>query len=115
MSAVLQGLQAFSGQLSLLLLAAGLLLWFWGTWPLLEGGSYLGRLHKLSVADTLGSSLMLLGLLLRIPGQWPLLALALLGLVVWNTIFGYVLASCSLPQPSGELRDAPPTESNRRH
>jgi multicomponent Na+:H+ antiporter subunit G len=51
----------------------------------------------LSVSDTLGSGLMLLGLLLRIPSQWPLLALALLGLVVWNTIFGYVLARCSQP------------------
>jgi multicomponent Na+:H+ antiporter subunit G len=100
MSAPAQTLQALSGHLSLLLLGAGLLLWFWGTWPLLEGGSYLGRLHKLSVSDTLGSALMLLGLLLRIPGQWPLLGLALLGLIVWNTIFGYVLASCSLPQPS---------------
>jgi multicomponent Na+:H+ antiporter subunit G len=39
---------------------------------------------------------MLLGLLLRIPQQWPLICLALLGLVVWNTIFGYVLARCSL-------------------
>jgi len=108
LSALLQAVQVVSGQLSLLLLMAGLLLWFWGTWPLLEGGSYLGRLHKLSVSDTLGSALMLLGLLLRIPGQWPLLALALLGLVVWNTIFGYVLASCSLPAPNGEPRDAPP-------
>ena len=107
MSVLAQAVQAFRGQLSLLLLATGLLLWFWGTWPLLEGGSYLARLHKLSVSDTLGSALMLLGLLLRIPGQWPLLALALLGLVVWNTIFGYVLASCSLPQPSGEPRHAP--------
>jgi multicomponent Na+:H+ antiporter subunit G len=92
-----------SGPLSLLLLSIGLLLWFWGSWPLLEGGSYLQRLHKLSVSDTLGSTLMLLGLLLRIPDQWPLLCLALLGLVVWNTIFGYVLARCSLPQA-----DAPP-------
>lgn len=81
--------------LSLLLLGAGLLLWFWGTWPLLEPISYLRKLHKLSVADTLGSVLMLLGLLLRIPQQWPLLSLALLGLVIWNTIFGYVLATNS--------------------
>lgn len=87
-------------QLSLLLLGAGLLLWFWGTWPLLEGGSYLSKLHKLSVSDTLGSGLMLLGLLLRIPQQWPLICLALLGLVVWNTIFGYVLARCSIDQRS---------------
>ena len=87
--------------MSLLLLGAGLVLWFWGTWPLLEQGSYLSKLHKLSVSDTLGSGLMLLGLLLRIPSQWPLLALALLGLVVWNTIFGYVLARCSQP---GELK-----------
>lgn len=83
--------------MSLLLLGAGLALWFWGTWPLLEQHSYLSKLHKLSVSDTLGSGLMLLGLLLRIPSQWPLLALALLGLVVWNTIFGYVLARCSQP------------------
>jgi multicomponent Na+:H+ antiporter subunit G len=100
MSTPLKAAQALSGPVSLLLLGAGLLLWFWGTWPLLEGGSYLGRLHKLSVSDTLGSALMLLGLLLGIPGQWPLLALALLGLIVWNTIFGYVLASCSLPPPN---------------
>jgi multicomponent Na+:H+ antiporter subunit G len=92
---------------SLLLLGAGLLFWFWGTWPLLEGRSYLSKLHALSVADTLGSALMLLGLLLRIPGQWPVLVLALVALIVWNTIFGYVLANCSLaprtpPRPEAE-------------
>ncbi|MFZ9947854.1 MAG: monovalent cation/H(+) antiporter subunit G, partial [Vulcanococcus sp.] len=41
--------------MSLLLLGAGLALWFWGTWPLLEERSYLSKLHKLSVSDTLGS------------------------------------------------------------
>jgi multicomponent Na+:H+ antiporter subunit G len=40
---------------------------------------------------------MLLGLLLRIPRQWPLLTLALLALMMWNTILGYVLAACSQP------------------
>ena len=90
---------------SLLLLGAGLTLWFWGSWPLLENSSYLSKLHALSVADTLGSALMLRGLLLRIPGQWPLLTLALLGLIVWNTIFGYVLAACSLP-----ARDSTPED-----
>ncbi|MEB3157248.1 MAG: monovalent cation/H(+) antiporter subunit G [Cyanobacteriota bacterium] len=108
MNALPPSVQALSGQLSALLLCGGLLLWFWGTWPLLEGGSYLGRLHKLSISDTLGSVLMLLGLLLRIPGHWPLLSLALLGLIVWNTIFGYVLASCSQPWPSDDPRDPPP-------
>jgi len=33
---------------------------------------------------------------------------ALLGLIVWNTIFGYVLASCSQPWPSDDPRDPPP-------
>ena len=47
------------------------------------------------------ASLMLLGLHLRIPHQWPLLCLALLGLMVWNTIFGYVLANCSLSREQG--------------
>mgnify|MGYP001554127485 CR=1 FL=1 len=79
----------------LLLLGVGLLMWFWGTWPLLEPWSYLRKLHALSVADTLGSACMIAGLLLRIPRAWPLLTLALLALIVWNTIFGYVLAACS--------------------
>lgn len=87
-----------------LLLLAGLVLWFAGTWPLLGRRSYLHKLHYLGIADTLGSALMLLGLLLRLNREWPLLLLALLSLVVWNTIFGYVLASCSqaLPRREGE-------------
>jgi multicomponent Na+:H+ antiporter subunit G len=89
-------LPPFTHAISALLFGWGLVFWFWGTWPLLERQSLLRKLHKLSVADTLGSSLILLGLLLRIPERWPLLCLALLGLVVWNTIFGYVLANCSL-------------------
>jgi multicomponent Na+:H+ antiporter subunit G len=92
--------------LSLLLLLVGLLFWFAGTWPLLGRGSFLRKLHYLGIADTLGSALMLLGLLLRLNPEWPLLLLALLSLVVWNTIFGYVLASCSQPLraqgPGGE-------------
>lgn len=98
-------LASFSHTLSAVLLASGLVFWFWGTWPLLERQSLLRKLHKLSVADTLGSALILLGLLLRIPQQWPLLCLALVGLVVWNTIFGYVLANCSLSREQ-RLREA---------
>jgi len=86
------------GWLSDGLLGLGLLLWFWGTWPLVEHRSLLVKLHRLSVADTLGSSLMLVGLLLRMPKLWPLLILSLFGLMLWNTIFGYVLASRSQSQ-----------------
>ena len=87
-----------------LLLLAGLVLWFAGTWPLLGRRSFLHKLHYLGIADTLGSALMLLALLLRLNREWPLLLLALLSLVLWNTIFGYVLASCSqaLPRREGE-------------
>jgi len=87
-----------------LLLLAGLVLWFAGTWPLLGRRNFLHKLHYLGIADTLGSALMLLALLLRLNREWPLLMLALLSLVVWNTIFGYALASCSqaLPRREGE-------------
>ncbi len=87
-----------------LLLLAGLVLWFAGTWPLLGRRSFLHKLHYLGIADTLGSALMLLGLLVSLNRECPLLLLALLSLVVWNTIFGYVLASCSqaLPRREGE-------------
>ncbi|MFO8238727.1 MAG: monovalent cation/H(+) antiporter subunit G [Prochlorococcaceae cyanobacterium] len=83
---------------SALLLLLGLLFWFAGSWPLLGRSSYLTKLHYLGISDTLGSALMLLGLLLRFQREWPLLVLALLSLVVWNTIFGYVLAACSQPR-----------------
>jgi multicomponent Na+:H+ antiporter subunit G len=81
--------------LSLGLLGLGLAFWFAGTWPLLGRASFLTKLHYLGVADTLGSALMLLGLLLRFNREWPLLLLALLALLIWDTIFGYVLAACS--------------------
>lgn len=85
--------------LSLLLIGLGLVFWFWGSWPLLGRASYLSKLHTLSVADNLGSALMLVGLLLKLPREWPLLTLALMMLVIWNTILGYVLAACSQSPP----------------
>lgn len=85
--------------LSLLLIGLGLMFWFWGSWPLLGRASFLSKLHSLSVADNLGSALMLVGLLLKLPRKWPLLMLALMMLVIWNTILGFVLAACSQSPP----------------
>lgn len=76
-------------------ITAGIVFWFWGTWPLLGHRSVLFKLHSLSVADTLGSMLIVVGLLLQIPREWPLLVLALISLAIWNTVLGYVLAYCS--------------------
>jgi multicomponent Na+:H+ antiporter subunit G len=53
--------------LSLLLIGLGLVFWFWGSWPLLGRGSFLSKLHTLSVADNLGSARMRVGLLLTLP------------------------------------------------
>ncbi|MCT0219517.1 monovalent cation/H(+) antiporter subunit G [Synechococcus sp. CS-1329] len=78
-----------------LLLTSGLMFWLIGTWPLLGRSSYLAKLHGLSVADTLGSALIVLGLLVLQPAEWPVLSLALFSLVIWNTLFGYVLGFCS--------------------
>ncbi len=75
--------------------AVGLFFWLWGSWPLLGRGSVLAKLHGLTVADTLGSALIMVGLLLQNPREWPLLVLALLSLALWNTMFGYVLAFCA--------------------
>jgi multicomponent Na+:H+ antiporter subunit G len=77
------------------LIVFGLVLWFWGTFPLLGHRSVLFKLHSLSVADTLGSMSIIVGLLLKIPREWPLLILALISLAIWNTVLGYVLAYCS--------------------
>jgi multicomponent Na+:H+ antiporter subunit G len=81
--------------LSYTCLIIGLIFWFWGTFPLLGPRSALYKLHGLSVADTLGSMLMVVGLLIKTPSEWPLLVLALICLAIWNTMLGYVLAYCS--------------------
>ena len=73
----------------------GIVFWFWGTSHLLNRRSVLFKLHSLSVADTLGSMIILFGLLLKRPREWPLLILAIVCLALWNTMLGYVLAYCS--------------------
>lgn len=81
------------GWVSTALMALGVAFWLWGSWPLLGRGSVLRQLHGLSVADGLGSALIVVGLLLRRPPEWPLLLLALGSLLVWNTLLGAVLAA----------------------
>ncbi|NJN24089.1 MAG: monovalent cation/H(+) antiporter subunit G [Acaryochloridaceae cyanobacterium RL_2_7] len=81
--------------LSNALLFFGVLLWFWGTFPLLQKRSILFKLHTLSVSDTLGSITIVVGLLFKLSREWPLLLLAILSLTLWNTVLGYVLAYCS--------------------
>lgn len=77
------------------LIGVGIVFWFWGTLPLLGLRSVLFKLHTLTIADTLGSMLIILGLLVKVPRQWPFLILALISLMLWNTMLGYVLAYCS--------------------
>lgn len=77
------------------LIGVGIFFWFWGTLPILGKRSVLFKLHSLSIADTLGSILIICGLLLKIPAEWPLLLLAILTLGIWNTMLGYVLAYCA--------------------
>jgi multicomponent Na+:H+ antiporter subunit G len=81
--------------LSYSLTVIGLIFWFWGTLPLIGSRSVLFKLHSLSVADTLGSMLIIVGLLLKIPSEWSLLLLAIISLAIWNTVLGYILAHCS--------------------
>ncbi|MEA5580184.1 monovalent cation/H(+) antiporter subunit G [Nodularia harveyana UHCC-0300] len=88
--------------LSYICLGLGIAFWFWGTWPLIGDRSVLFKLHSLSVADTLGSMLIVLGLLLKIPSEWPLLVLGIISLAIWNTVLGYVLAYCSSSETDHE-------------
>lgn len=81
--------------LSYILIVVGIFFWFWGTFPLIGKRSVLYKLHYLSVADTLGSMLIVVGLLVKNPQEWSLMLLAIMTLAVWNTVLGYVLAYCS--------------------
>jgi multicomponent Na+:H+ antiporter subunit G len=81
----------------------GIFFWFWGTFPLVGHRSVLFKLHTLSVADTLGSMIIIVGLLLlKTPSEWPLLILGIITLAIWNTVLGYVLAYCSSTGGSDE-------------
>jgi len=93
--------------MSALLLGLGLAFWLWGSAPLLGTGSVLVKLHGLSVADTLGSALIVVGLLLRGSREWPLLLLALLMLVIWNTLLGHVLAAATQPPLPPQPQEQP--------
>lgn len=77
------------------LIIFGIILWFWGTFPLIGKRSVLYKLHYLSVADTLGSMAIVVGLLLKNPQEWSLMLLAIITLAIWNTVLGYILAYCS--------------------
>ena len=76
-----------------LLIATGLVLWFWGTIPLSnKSHNLLYKLHMLTVSDTVGSVFIISGLLVYAPNQWPILAVVTISFVLWNTIFSYLLA-----------------------
>jgi len=52
-------------------------------------------LHALTVADSVGSLLIVLALFLRAPQYWPLLLVTAISLSLWNTIFSYILGNIS--------------------
>jgi multicomponent Na+:H+ antiporter subunit G len=85
----------FLSYLSYFCIGVGIVFWFWGTSHLLKRRSVLFKVHSISVADTLGSMIIVVGLLLKIPSEWPLLILAIISLAIWNTMLGYVLAYCA--------------------
>ncbi|MBO1055911.1 MAG: monovalent cation/H(+) antiporter subunit G [Dolichospermum sp. JUN01] len=88
--------------LSYTCIGIGIFFWFWGTSHLVSNRSVLFKLHGLSVADTLGSMMIIVGLLLKIPNEWPLLVLGIISLAIWNTMLGYVLAYCSTEEANNE-------------
>lgn len=91
--------------ISYTLIGVGIFFWFWGTFHLVSNKSVLFKLHGLSVADTLGSMLIILGILLKIPSKWPLLVLGIISLAIWNTMLGYVIAYCSTHDSTIEAKN----------
>ena len=80
--------------ISYLLVFLGVFFWLWGTIPILnKKNSLLYKLHTLTVADTVGSGLILISLIIRNPNYWPILLISIVTLTLWNTIFGYLLGN----------------------
>ena len=74
------------------LICIGLFLWFWGTLPMLNKSHLLiYKLHTLTVSDTVGSLIMVFGFLVLSPSHWPIFTVVTISLVLWNTIFSYLL------------------------
>ena len=79
---------------SYILIIFGILLWFWGTVPILNRKhTVFYKLHTLTVSDTVGSILIIIGLLLRNNEHWAILSIATVSLVLWNTFFSYLIAT----------------------
>tara|TARA_B100001093_G_C26583380_1_gene908291 strand:- start:393 stop:665 length:273 start_codon:yes stop_codon:yes gene_type:complete len=80
--------------ISYLLVFLGVFFWLWGTIPILnKKNTLLYKLHTLTVADTVGSGLILISLIIRNPNYWPILSISIVTLTLWNTIFGYLLGN----------------------
>ena len=80
--------------ISYALIIFGIILWFWGTIPILNRRhSLFYKLHTLTVSDTVGSIFIIIGLLIRNHEHWAILSIATLSLVLWNTFFSYLLAT----------------------
>ena len=72
----------------------GIILWFWGTIPILnKRHSLFYKLHTLTVSDTVGSILIIIGLVIRNHEHWAILSIATISLILWNTFFSYLLAT----------------------
>jgi multicomponent Na+:H+ antiporter subunit G len=80
--------------ISYTLIIFGVILWFWGTIPILNRKhSIFYKLHTLTVSDTVGSTLIIIGLLIRNYQHWAILSIATVSLVLWNTFFSYLIAT----------------------
>jgi len=78
------------------ILSLGLYFWIWGTLPILnKEHSIFYKLHTLTVADSVGSLLIVVALFLLAPQYWPLLLVTAISLSLWNTIFSYILGNIS--------------------
>ena len=78
------------------ILSLGLYFWIWGTLPILnKEHSIFYKLHTLTVADSVGSLLIVVALFLLAPQYWPLLLVTAISLSLWHTIFSYILGNIS--------------------
>ena len=74
----------------------GLVFWLWGTLPILNRQhSIFYKLHTLTVADSVGSLLIIFALFLRAPQYWPLFLVTAISLSLWNTVLSYILGNTS--------------------
>jgi multicomponent Na+:H+ antiporter subunit G len=76
----------------MVMVCAGVILWFWGGIRLAGRRSFFWKVHAMGIADTIGTLFLLAGAWVHSTENGSYILLAMGSVAFWGTAFGFVLA-----------------------